>query len=273
MKVVILCGGRGTRLASETGAIPKPLVEVGGKPIMWHVMKIFAAFGHTEFILCLGYKGHLIKEYFLNYDLHQSDCTITLGQSISAMTHRAHPEHGWRIHCVDTGQEAMTGSRIKRIESLVDGEEFMLTYGDGVADINLDALAISHRTHGKIATITGVRPLSRFGELMVEGRQVVEFSEKPQVHQGLINGGFFVLRPDVFRYLEDDDTCVFEREPLEQLSRDGELMLYPHTGSWQCVDTPRDLQVLNEQWANGAFWKIWDKDTCRTVSGIAAASS
>ena len=261
MKVVILCGGRGTRLASETVSVPKPLVEVGGKPILWHVMKIFAAFGHTEFILYLGYKGHLIKEYFLNYDLHQSDFTITLGQDAPVAPHRPHPEHGWQVHCVDTGQDTLTGGRIKRIERFVGNEEFLLTYGDGVADIDLAALADFHRSHGKIATVTGVRPLSRFGELMVEGRKVVEFSEKPQVHQGLINGGFFVLRPDVFRYVQDSDACTFEREPLERLARDGQLMLYPHTGSWQCVDTPRDLQVMNEQWASGAFWKVWDRTT------------
>lgn len=259
MKVVILCGGRGTRLSGETAAIPKPLVEIGGKPVLWHVMKIFAAFGHTEFILCLGYKGDLIKEYFLNYDLLQSDFTITLGKDGAVERHQPHTEDNWRIHCVDTGQEAMTGARIKRIQAFTKGEPFLLTYGDGVADIDLNALTRFHMGHGKTATVTGVRPLSRFGELLVQGEQVVEFSEKPQVNEGMINGGFFALQPKVFDYLKNEDTCIFERDPLERIARDGELMLYAHTGSWQCLDTPRDLQVLNEQWMQKPFWKIWDR--------------
>lgn len=261
MKVVILCGGRGTRLGGETNSIPKPLVEVGGRPILWHIMKIYAFYGYTDFVLCLGYKGDQIKDYFLNYDLHQSDFTLTLGSRGATVKHRSHQEHEWRITLVNTGLNAMTGARVKRIEPFIDAPDFMLTYGDGVADMNISALVGFHQSHGKIATVTGVRPSSRFGELIMVGNQVVEFSEKPQVQQGYINGGFFVLGQEVFRYLRDDDSCVFEREPLEQMTRDGQLMVYTHTGMWQCLDTPRDLQSLNEQWHRRPFWAVWDKRT------------
>ena len=274
MKVVILCGGRGSRLGDQTELVPKPLIEVGGKPILWHIMKIYASYGYAEFVLCLGYKGHRIKEYFLNYDLHQSDITLTLGSRETAVTHRQHNEHGWRIHLVDTGAEAMTGARIKRIEPLIDTPDFLLTYGDGVADIDLDALMAFHRSHGKIATITGVHPLSRFGEVIVEGQQVVEFSEKSQVRQGCINGGFFILRREVFRYLRDDDRCAFEQEPLEQLAKDGQMMVYRHAGMWQCLDTQRDLQVLNDYWIRHPFWKVWEERRVRRKhSGLIGASS
>lgn len=273
MKTVILCGGRGTRLGDETSMIPKPLIEVGGKPILWHVMKIYASFGYTDFVLCLGYRGDRIKEYFLNYDCHQSDLTVTLGSPGRVVKHRAHDEAGWQITLVDTGVEAMTGARLKRIERFIDTPQFLLTYGDGVADIDLDALVAFHEAHGKIATVTGVRPASRFGELIVQGPQVVEFNEKPQVQHGYLNGGFFVLRREIFQYLQDDDRLIFERGPMEQLTRDGQLMMHVHPGRWLCVDTPRDLEILNDYWRDQPFWKVWDNRARRCQpSGIVGLS-
>lgn len=258
MKVVILCGGLGTRLRDETDFRPKPMVEAGGKPILWHIMKIYAHYGYTDFILCLGYKAEVIKAYFLNYQAMSSDLTIQLGSTDNVQFHSNHLEHGWNVTLADTGLHAMTGARVKCIEKYIDGDEFMLTYGDGVADIDISKLVHFHRQHGKIATVVGVRPQSRFGELMTNAQSVVEFREKPQTSQGYINGGFFVFHRRFFDYVSADDSCVMEKQPLEELSREGELMMYPHTGFWQCMDTPRDLQRLEALWRDGnAPWKVW----------------
>ncbi len=259
MKVVILCGGMGTRLREETEFRPKPMIEIGTKPILWHIMKIYAQYGYTDFILCLGYKGWMIKEYFLNYEAMNNDFTIQLGSSNKIHFHSNHEENNWTITLADTGLTAITGARVKRIEKYINDDEFMLTYGDGVADIDINRLVEFHHRHGKIGTITGVRPPSRFGELLVDNSRVVEFSEKPRVSHGYINGGFFVFNRSIFNYLSSDDSCTLEREPLERLSRDGELMIHPHTGFWQCLDTYRDLRLLHGLWNSGKVpWKIWE---------------
>jgi glucose-1-phosphate cytidylyltransferase len=257
VKVVILCGGLGTRLRHETEFRPKPMVEVGGRPLLWHVMKLYAHFGHDEFVLALGYKGEVIREYFLNYEAMTRDVTVRLGAEPKLTLHDG-PAESWTVTLADTGQTAMTGARVKRVERYVDADAFLATYGDGVADIDLTRLVEFHRRHGRIATVTGVRPPSRFGELVTRGTRVVEFSEKPTTSGGgYINGGFFVFDRRVFAYLSDDDGCVLEREPLERLAKDGELEMYLHDGYWQCMDTPRDLQHLHEAWQRGAPWKVW----------------
>lgn len=259
MKIVILCGGMGTRLREETEYRPKPMVEIGGLPILWHIMKIYAHYGFTEFILCLGYKGWIIKEYFLNYAMMQSDFTVEIGKRNDIQFHNDQAEEGWKVTLAETGLNAMTGARVKRVEKYIDGETFMLTYGDGVADLNIRNLLSFHHQHGKIGTVTGVRPPSRFGELSVKENRVVEFAEKPQTDEGLINGGFFVLNRGIFEYLEDDDNCVFEQKPLQQLSADGELMVYMHKGFWQCMDTYRDFRYLNSLWEQQEVpWKVWE---------------
>lgn len=258
IKVVILCGGMGTRLREETEFRPKPMVEIGGKPILWHIMKIYAHYGFCDFIICLGYKGEVIKQYFLNYEVMNDDFTITLGKEKSIEFHSSHSENGWNVTLADTGITTMTGARVKRIEKYIDSDLFMLTYGDGVADINIDQLIKFHKFHGRIATITGVYPPSRFGELITKGDLAIEFSEKPQTHQGLINGGFFVFNRKVFDYLSTDDNCSLERKPLENLARDGQLMVFAHQGYWHCMDTFRDMQALNEEWRKpNPAWKVW----------------
>lgn len=258
MKVVILCGGRGTRLREETEYRPKPLVEIGGKPILWHIMKIYAHYGYTDFILCLGYKGEMIKEYFLDYEAMNNDFTIQLGHPAKFRFYGNHSERGWKVTLADTGDEAMTGARIKKIEKYLEEEEFMVTYGDGVANIDIGKLVDFHHRHGRLATITGVRPYSRFGELLIKNDRVVEFSEKPQSAEGHINGGFFVFKRPFLNYLSPDDGCVLEREPLERLAKEGELMVYLHTGFWQCMDTYRDYKYLQEIWEKAqAPWKVW----------------
>lgn len=258
IKVVILCGGRGTRLREETEVRPKPMVEIGGCPILWHIMKIYAHYGFTNFVLCLGYKGAMIKAYFLNYGAMHNDFTIRLGSSSRLHFHSNHLEERWTVTLADTGLNSMTGARIKRIEKYIDSDEFMVTYGDGVANINIQQLVNFHHQHGKIGTVTGVRPPSRFGELLTRGNSVVEFSEKPLVSQGFINGGFFVFHRRFFDYLSADDNCYLEREPLERLAKDGELMMYTHTGYWQCMDTYRDYELLEEAWRTTPPWKVWD---------------
>jgi glucose-1-phosphate cytidylyltransferase len=257
LKVVILCGGLGTRLRDETEFRPKPMVEVAGRPLLWHIMKIFARYGHTEFVLALGYKGDVIKQYFLDYDRWTRDVTVRLGAEPRLTYHGAAAE-SWTVTLADTGATANTGARVKRVERYVTDETFMLTYGDGVADIDLDRLLAFHRHHGRLATVTGVRPPSRFGELLTSGSRVVEFSEKPSTTTaGYINGGFFVMNRSVFDYLSSDDGCILERDPLERLAKDAQLEMYRHDGYWQCMDTPRDLQHLHEAWARGAPWKVW----------------
>jgi len=258
MKVVILCGGRGTRLKEETEFRPKPLVRIGNKPVLWHIMKIYAHYGFKDFILCLGYKGDMIKEYFLNYEIMNSDFTIQLGNRNNIQFHSNHQEEDWSVTLADTGEKAETGARIKRIEKYIDSDLFMVTYGDGVANLNIKELLKFHKAHRKIGTMTGVHPSSRFGELVIKDNRVVEFNEKPQVKEGLINGGFFVFNKEFFNYLKEDDNCYLERQPLEKLAKEGELMVYPLDGFWQCVDTYRELEVLNNLWKfPNPPWKVW----------------
>jgi len=257
-KVIILCGGMGTRLREETEYKPKPLVEIGGKPILWHIMKSYARYGFKDFVLCLGYKGNLIKEYFLNYEMLNSDFTIELASKKIQM-HNSITEHDWKVTLANTGESAMTGARIKKVEKYLDGNLFMLTYGDGVANIDISKLIDFHISHGKIGTVTGVNPISRFGELSVHGNNVMRFNEKPQIDEGFINGGFFVFNREFLNYLSDNDGCVLEKEPLDNLAKDGELMMYRHTGFWHCMDTYRDFLHMNDLWkSSNPPWKIWE---------------
>ena len=257
IKVVILCGGLGTRLKEETEYHPKPMVKIGNKPILWHIMKIYSSYGFKDFILCLGYKGEMIKESFYNYDILNNDFTVEFGQHKNIEFHATHDEMDWRITLVDTGERAFKGARLKRIEKYVNSDIFMVTYGDGVANININDLVEFHKNHGKIATLTGVKPPSRFGTLLVNGNEVIEFNEKPQASGGLINGGFFVFNKRLFDYLSDDDLCDLEIGALDKLAKEGELMVYKHTGDWACMDTVRDLEYLNHLWSSDrAFWKI-----------------
>lgn len=258
MKAVILCGGRGTRLREETEHKPKPMVEIGGKPILWHIMKIYERHGIEEFVLCLGYKGEKIKEYFLQYEAMSSDFTLQLGKRGGLEFHSPLAERNWRVTLADTGQDAMTGARVKRVQRHVGTETFCLTYGDGVSDVDLGAVLAFHRSHGCIGTVTAVRPPGRFGELDVAGDLVSSFSEKPPAAHGLVNGGFFVFERGIFDYLSADDDCILERTPLESLARDGQLRVFRHEGFWQCVDTYRDYELLMSLWGSGhAPWKKW----------------
>ena len=258
MKVVILAGGFGTRLQEETVIKPKPMIEIGGKTILWHIMKIYAHYGFKDFIICLGYKGETIKNYFYNYEILSNDFTVELGSYEHIKIHSNHKEKGWRVTLADTGQKALKGARIKRIEKYIKEDLFMITYGDDVADINLHELISFHKGHGRIGTVTSVQPPSRFGELVVENNKVVSFTEKPQASAALINGGFFVFNRKIFDYLTEDDNCDFEVGPLEQLAKDGQLMAYELKGEWACMDTYRDMIYLNKLWESGkAFWKIW----------------
>lgn len=256
MKTVILCGGLGTRLAEETGLKPKPMVEIGGHPILWHVMNIYAAQGFKEFTLALGYKANLIKEYFLNYAALNCDFRVSLANGKVEPFHA--PRLDWLVDLIDTGADTLTGGRLLRLEkNLRSGGTFMLTYGDGVANVNVKKLVEFHKSHGKVATVTAVRPSARFGGLRIEGNQVAQFQEKPQSGEGWINGGFFVFEPKIFDYLKDDKT-ILERDPMEGLVRDGQLMTYRHEDFWQCMDTVRDRDLLQSEWASGrAPWKIW----------------
>lgn len=259
MKVVILAGGLGTRLSEETDIRPKPMVEIGGKPIIWHIMKIYASYGYTDFVVCLGYKGFYIKEYFANYFLHQTDVTINLGTNQMEFHHSA--SENWKISLVDTGKDSMTGGRIKRIQSYIGNEPFMLTYGDGVADINISALVAFHQNHGKLLTVTSIQPSGRFGALEIDEdtREVKSFLEKPKGDGVWINGGFFVCQPQVFDYIRQGDKTIWEQEPLQSLANDGQMMGFRHEGFWQPMDTLKDKQDLNEKWNSGkAEWKIWE---------------
>lgn len=256
MKVVILAGGFGTRLGEETHLRPKPMIEIGGMPILWHVMKIYSTFSFNDFTICLGYKGYMIKEYFSNYFLHRTDVTIDVkNNKIEVHNNVCEP---WKVTLVDTGLYTMTGGRIKRIKKYIGNETFMVTYGDGVGDINIKELVEFHKKHGKYATLTAVQPLGRFGALGVNSKsEVISFQEKPKGDRGWINGGFFVLEPEVFDYIEGDHT-VWEREPLENLAKDGQLMAYKHHGFWMCMDTLRDKNELERLWNSGnPPWKIW----------------
>ena len=253
MKVVILAGGFGTRLSEYTESIPKPMVTIGGKPILWHIMKIYAKYGHTDFHLALGYKAELIKDYFLNYRSLNSDFTIDL--SNGNFTAHQKDDVNWKVTLVDTGLHSMTGGRVKRMQDFIGNETFLLTYGDGVANIDIEALVDFHKSHGKMVTVSAVHPSARFGELDLNGNIVTSFKEKPQVTQGWINGGYFVIEPEFFNLIHGDDT-ILEQEPLERVAEMGELMSYRHDGFWQCMDTKRDRDSLEEMWlADDAPWK------------------
>jgi glucose-1-phosphate cytidylyltransferase len=255
MQAVILAGGLGTRLSEETVIKPKPLVEIGGRPVLWHIMKIYAAHGISDFIICVGYKGNLIKEFFANYALHMSDATFDLGAG-SVLTHRNQAEN-WRVTVVDTGEATATGGRLARVLSYVKGDAFCLTYGDGVADVDISATIAFHRRHGRLATVTAVYPPRRFGILELEGDRVTSFREKPKGEGGFINGGFFVLSPEIGRYLDGDST-VWEQEPLQALAGDDQLRAFRHEGFFQPMDTVRDKTYLEQLWADGEPpWKVW----------------
>lgn len=257
MKVLILAGGLGTRLSEETDLRPKPMVDIGGKPILWHIMKLYSRYGHNEFVILLGYKGYYIKEYFANYFLHQSDVTIDL--ATNKMEIHNNSSEPWRITLLDTGADTMTGGRIQRAQPYVGDETFMLTYGDGVSDVNIEDLLACHRAHGKAVTMTSVQPDGRFGTFDADERgQVTRFLEKPRGDGSWINGGFFVCEPTVFDYINSGDATVFEQDPLQGLARDGELHTYRHNGFWKCMDTLRDKQDLNQMWQScNAKWKTW----------------
>jgi glucose-1-phosphate cytidylyltransferase len=256
MKVVILAGGLGSRLSEETILRPKPMVEVGGKPILWHIMNIYATHGFKEFIIALGYKAEVIKEYFLNFYALNNDLSIDLSSGKTTIHDGNQPQ--WKVHLVDTGLNTQTGGRLKRLQQwLGDDDLFMFTYGDGVADLDLKALLVFHRAHGRLATMTTVRPPARFGRIGFAGDQVTDFYEKPEASEGWINGGFFVLHRHVIDYI-DDDATLWEREPVERLTREGELMGYRHYGFWSCMDTLKEKNMLEEIWASGkAPWKMW----------------
>jgi len=257
--VVILCGGLGTRLREETEFKPKPMVKIGNQPILWHIMKIYAHYGFRKFILCLGYKGEQIKEYFYHYEIMNNDVTITLGTNSNFKVHNSHHEVDWEITLCNTGLNALKGARLKRIEKYIDGDQLMVTYGDGVADIDIEELLIFHQSHGKTATVTGVRPkFLRFGELNTQGDQVARFAEKPEYAGNYVNGGFFVFNRTIFDYLKDGDDCELEAGPLDQISQQGELMVYRHDKFWACMDTIRDTEHLNSLWnSKQAKWKVW----------------
>lgn len=257
MKTIILAGGLGTRLSEETDVRPKPMVEIGYRPILWHILKIYAHYEYNDFLVALGYKGEQIKRYIAEYASLATNVTVDL----AAGTVEVHEQEGdpedWRVTLIDTGRHTETGGRMLRLAPYLDGSTFMMTFGDGVANIDVNDLVAFHRAHGKLATLTAVRPPARFGHVELDGNQVVEFSEKPQLGEGWINGGFFVLEPQVLEYIDGDDTH-FQREPLERLSKDGELMAYKHTGFWQCMDTLRDKLLLQQLWDNDlAPWKVW----------------
>lgn len=254
MKVVILAGGFGTRLAEYTEVIPKPMVPVGGRPILWHIMRRYAKYGHRDFFVALGYKAEVIKEYFLHYRSLNADFTVDL--ATGAVEPHAVDEIDWRVTLVHTGSQTMTGGRVKRLQPFIGDGPFLLTYGDGVADIDIAHLLAFHKQHGKMVTVTAVHPGARFGELLIDGDQVSSFQEKPQVGQGWINGGYFVVEPEFFDLIEGDQT-VLEQEPLERAAELGELMAYRHHGFWQCMDTKRDRDVLEEMWQSGnALWRV-----------------
>jgi glucose-1-phosphate cytidylyltransferase len=260
IQTIILCGGLGTRLREETEYRPKPMVPIGGKPILWHIMKIYARYGHTDFILPLGYKGNMIKEYFYHYHLMSQDVVIRLGDhhAVSFLPGESNTTDNWTITLVDTGENTLKGGRLKRVEKYLTGEEFMVTYGDGVADIDLNQLLAFHRSHRKMATVTGVFAASQFGELQISGNSVERFREKPSSSDHYVSGGFYVFNRAFFNHLSADALCDLEAGPLEELAANGELMVYKHSGKWACMDTIRDMEYLNRLWdTNEAFWKVW----------------
>lgn len=255
MKVGILAGGYGSRLAEETEIKPKPMVEIGGKPILWHIMMIYSHYGFNEFAIALGYKGHVIKKYMVDYSSLNSNLTVNLKNG--QIDRHGADGHDWTVDLIDTGLNTMTGGRIKKLIPYMGNETFMLTWGDGVATVDLNQLLDFHRSHGKLATLTAVRPPARYGHLEFDGDNIKQFTEKPQTAEGWINGAFFVLEPEVYDYIDGDDT-QFEKEPLERLAADGQLMAYRHTGFWQCMDTLREKYILENLWSSDSPpWKIW----------------
>lgn len=255
MKVALLAGGLGTRLAEETDRVPKPMVEIGGKPMLWHIMSVYAHYGHNDFLIACGYKGELIKEYFHNFYIHNNDYIVNLRDGRREVLNTG--DIDWRVGVIDTGQQTMTGGRLLRLKPWLDGERFMISYGDGLGDVDIDALLEFHQAHGCMATVTAVRPPSRFGALHIEDGKVKRFSEKPQTDEGWINGGFFVFEPGVFDFIADDST-ILERDPLEQLAARGELHAFKHEGFWQPMDTLREKRLLESLWESGkAPWKVW----------------
>jgi len=253
MKVIILAGGLGTRLAEHTENIPKPMIRIGGRPILWHIMKTYAHYGHKDFYVALGYKADVVKEYFLNYSALNSDFTVSL--STGAIKCYKNDTVDWSVTLIHTGELTMTGGRVKRMKEFIGNETCMITYGDGVANINIEDLLSFHHSHGKMVTVSAVRPAARFGELKIDGIQVASFQEKPQLHDGWINGGFFVIEPSFFDLINCDSTLL-EREPLETAVKSGELMAYKHHGFWQCMDTKRDHELLESMWLKGAPWAV-----------------
>jgi glucose-1-phosphate cytidylyltransferase len=260
MKAVILCGGHGTRIRDASELLPKPMLSIGGKPIVWHIMKGYARHGVREFVLCLGYKGWVLKEFFLNYRAMTTDVTVTLGRHDAFEFVGRHDEEDWKVTLAETGEDTMTGGRVAAIRRYVEGDDlFLLTYGDGVSDVDVAKTVAFHRTHGKLATVTAVRPPGRFGEMRIDHDVVTEFNEKPQATEGFINGGFFVLDAKrIWSYLGTDPQTILEREPLRRLAADRQLVAFPHTGFWQPMDTAREYGMLNDLWAKGnAPWKTW----------------
>jgi glucose-1-phosphate cytidylyltransferase len=256
--VVILCGGMGQRLREETETKPKPMIEIGKKPILWHIMKTYESYGFKNFILCLGYKGEAIKEYFYNYHILNNDFTVKLDINKQIQIHGNYQEKDWTVTLADTGIASLKGCRIKKIEKYIPTDTFLLTYGDGLINVNINELLTFHQKHQKIGTVTGVRPPSRFGEIIAKNGKVTSFAEKPQVSSGLINGGYFVLNRQIFDYLSEEQSCDFEIGPLERLAANGQLMVYEHSGEWACMDTYRDVLYLNNLWeSDKAFWKNW----------------
>jgi len=263
MKVVILCGGYGTRLGTTSGDLPKPMIPVGGKPVLWHIMRGFAHWGFREFVLCLGYRSDLIKQYFLNLSSMVEDVTIDYGSGTAPIIHTRPDEHDWMVTLAETGLDSMTGHRVWQSQRFIpdDDDVFAMTYGDGVCDVDFRDVVRFHRAHRRLATVTAVHPPGRFGELAIGSRSVVtEFNEKPQVSAGWISGGFFVFSRRIFDRLPSDPSLMLEREPLRQLAREGELMAYEHEGFWFCIDTPRDYQQMSEMWASRrAPWAVWER--------------
>lgn len=258
MKVVILAGGWGTRLGRRTELIPKPMVEIGNKPILWHIMRIYSYYGYNDFIICLGYKGEVIKDYFYHYDMITNDFTINLSNG-NIKLHKSHNESNWKVTLVNTGLNTLKGARLKMVERYLDPDINMVTYGDGVCDININKLVEFHKSHGKLITITGVHAPSRFGEIIIKDDKVLSFQEKPQTSAGLINGGFMVFNREFLDYLTVDEDCDLELGAIEELTDKGEVMVYNHRENWECMDTERDVEHLNKLWAsNRAFWKVWE---------------